>query len=427
MLLVVLLVLAILTERGSIALTSTVTDLTQTSTERTAKQAFSTAEAGIEEAKGRLTGSPAANPNFVRDPAATPNPLWSAYIITSGSWTTAKDPDYKATYTNYFPTAASQTNTTKVVNSLQTAIPYWIKIRHKLEYDAELEGHTPAKPHYTDADGSTATHTAAAPGNIIYYGYYPMTATVPTEFTTSTATVFEPVELVRAYGASGASSKSIEVDLVRKVDLSVEASMYTKGNVTFQGTTSVSGNDDCGGSAAKPPLFVKSPSQAFGAPLYYGSPASPQYGSLDLNISSLINSLRAAATTLTTDQTSVNFGSSSNYVTLYSDTSYPVNLNGLRLDRGTGYGILLVEGDLELRRNAWNGVVMVTGGLTYSTSTGEQVKVNGAVLANQTDGTQTVDRDGNAVIKYDSCHVAKALAGKPLEVKLQVKKWRERS
>ena len=62
MLLVVLLVLAILTERGSIALTATVTDLTQTSTERTAKQAFSTAEAGIEEAKGRLIGKPTSNP-----------------------------------------------------------------------------------------------------------------------------------------------------------------------------------------------------------------------------------------------------------------------------------------------------------------------------------------------------------------------------
>ncbi len=427
MLLVVMLVLAILTERGSIALDATVADLSQASTYKRAEQAFYYSEAGIGEAKGRLMGSPAINPNFVRDPAATPNPLWSAYIITSSSWTTAQDPDYKATYTNYFPKPGSLTNTTKVVNSLQTTIPYWIKIRHKREYDAELEGHTPATPHYTDADGSTAPHTAAAPGNIIYYGYYPMTTSVPTEFTTATATVFEPVELVRAYGASGASSKSIEVDLVRNVSLSIEASMYTKGNITFISTTSVSGNDDCGGASAKPPVFIKNPSVISGSPLYLGSPPAPQNGTLDLDILSLINSLRAGATVLTTDQAEVNFGSSSNYVTVYSDTSNPVNLNGLKLDRGTSYGILLVEGDLELRRNTWNGIVLVTGGLTYSTTPTEPMAVKGAVFANHTSGTQTVDKDGDAVIKYDSCHVAKALAGKPLEVKLQVKRWRERS
>src|SRR2546429_6226150 len=52
----------------------------------------------------------------------------------------------------------------KVVNGLQTAIPYWIKIRHKREYDAELEGHTPATPHYVDGDTSTqGNHTAANP------------------------------------------------------------------------------------------------------------------------------------------------------------------------------------------------------------------------------------------------------------------------
>lgn len=422
MLLVVLLVLAILTERGSIALEATVTDLTQTSIERTTKQSFFHAEAGIEEAKGRLIGKPSSNPNFIGDPAASPNPLWSAYILTSSSWTPAQDPDYNDAYTNYFPTVSSQTNTTKVVNGLQTAIPYWIKIRHKREYDAELEGHTPAAPHYIDNDGSTATHTAANPGNIIYYGYHPADPGTPTEFTTATATIYQPVELVRAYGSGSGTSKSIEVELVHnanKVGAPIQAPLYGKGNTTFHdNTTSVSGNDDCGVSA-KPPMFVKSPATIFGSPLYLGSPASPQYGPMDLNISSLINSLKAGATVLTSDQDDPVFGSSTNYVTVYSNTSDPFNINGLLFDDAVGYGTLLVEGDLRLQEDVtWKGLILVSGRLEYAGTLNQPVRIRGGVIANQSD-----DLQGHVDIRYDSCQIAKALADKPL----QVRKWKERS
>jgi hypothetical protein len=421
MLLVVMLVLAILTERGSIALTATVTDLTQTSTERTAKQAFSTAEAGIEEAKGRLIGKPTSNPNFIGDPAAAPNPLWSAYILTSDSWTSAQDPDYNAAYTNYFPTVTSQTNTTKLVNGLQAAIPYWIKIRHKREYDAELEGHTPAAPHYIDNDGNTAPHTAANPGNIIYHGYHPSNPATATEFTTATATIYQPVELVRAYGTGPGKSKGIEVELVHNIDkvgAPLQAPMYAKGNTTFyNNTTSVDGNDNCGVSV-KPPMFVKTGADVFGSPLYLGTPASPQYGPMDLNISSLINSLRPGASVVTTDRSNQVFGSSTNYVTVYSNTSDPFNVNGLHFDDGTGYGTLLVEGDVKLEDLDWYGLILVTGNLTYQGEFGNPVRIRGAVIANQTS-----DLTGNVDIRYDSCQVARALADQPL----QVKKWKERS
>lgn len=427
MLLVVLLVLAILTERGSIALTATVTDLTQTFAERTSRQAFFHAEAGVEEAKGRLIGKASSNPNFVRDPALTPNPLWSAYILTSGSWTTAQDPDYNAAYTNYFPTASSQTNTTKVVNALQTAIPYWIKIRHKREYDAELEGHTPAVPHYLDDDGSTALHTAANPGNIIYYGYHPGAPSTATEFTTVAATVYQPVELVRAYGTGPGKPKGIEVELVHRVDkvgdnAPIQAPMYARGDSNFPNpptpTPSVSGDDNCGVSA-KPPIFVKTPATIFGSALYLGSPASPQYGPLDLNISSLINSLRAGATVLTSDQDDSVFGSSTNYVTVYSNTADPFNMNGLLFDDAEGYGTLLVEGDLKLQEDVdWRGLILVSGILTYAGVSDDPVRIRGAVIANQ-----TYDLTGHLDIKYDSCQIAKALADKPL----QVRKWKERS
>ena len=316
-----------------------------------------------------------------------------------------------------------------MVNGLQSAIPYWIKIRHKREYDAELEGHTSAAPHYIDDDGSTATHTAANPGNNIYYGYHPAAPSTATEFTTATATSYQPVELVRAYGTSAGSSKTIEVELVHSIDkvgVPIQAPMYAKGNTTFYNSkTSVNGNDNCGVSA-KPPLFVKTGATVTGFPLYLGSPASPQYGPLNLNISSLINSLRAGAIKVNADLGDPHFGSPTNYVTVFSDTyspfvdgqANPYNVNGLHFDDGIGYGTLLVEGDLKLEDADWYGLILVTGHLTYQGESGNPVRIRGAVIANQVS-----DLTGNVDIRYDSCQVAKALADQPL----QVKKWKERS
>ncbi|MGH7166501.1 MAG: hypothetical protein ACREIS_13370, partial [Nitrospiraceae bacterium] len=184
MLLVALLVLAILTERGSIALTATVNEMANSQNHKAVTQAFMTAEAGIEEAKSRLMGSELGPyPNWIGDPNAPPSPLWSAYVVTSSAWTTAQDPDFNPAQTNYFPRPGLNTNSTLVVNSLQTGIPYWIKIKHKTEYDAEQAGHKLGAIHYQDGDGNTAgNHTPANPGSVIYYGY-PPGSTTPLQFT----------------------------------------------------------------------------------------------------------------------------------------------------------------------------------------------------------------------------------------------------
>jgi len=173
-------------------------------------------------------------------------------------------------------------------------------------------------------------------------------------------------------------------------------------------------------------MFVKTGADVFGTPLYLGTPASPQYGPMDLNISSPINSLRAGAIKVNTDLGDPIFGSSTNYVTVFSDTyndfvdgqANPYNVNGLHFDDGTGYGTLLVEGDLKLEDADWYGLILVTGNLTYQGESGNPVRIRGAVIANQ-----TYDLTGNVDIRYDSCQVAKALADQPL----QVKKWKERS
>jgi hypothetical protein len=409
-----LMLLAVLTLVGATAISISVLGVEMSGNYRSVANAFYASEAGLQEAKGRLRGVSTA-PNYAGDPAANPDPLWSAYILTSNTWQTSDDPHYDAAYQNYIPTTGSHTNTTITASSLQTDFPYWIKIRHKREYDAEQAGHTVAVSHYFDNDGSTATHTSAAAGNIVYYGYgNPATPTTAMQYTTAGATADKPVEIITAYGDSGGSSKIIEVEVVRNVGPAINSTIYTKGNVTGNGNSLfVNGNDNCGVAPSLPPIYTKTPSTTTlnGGPTLAGNPSTPQSGPDDLDIIGYISSLKTGATIVTTDQNGTNFGNSSNYVTIYSDTSNPPNVQGLKIQNGTGYGMLLVDGDLTLGGGfEWNGILLVSGTLVFNGG-GLGINIRGTVLA-----TQTVDINGGVDVRYDSCEVKKSLSNLPLVI-----------
>ena len=58
-------------------------------------------------------------------------------------------------------------------------------------------------------------------------------------------------------------------------------------------------------------------------------------------------------------------------------------IDGLKIQNGIGYGMLLVEGDLTLGGGfEWNGLILVTGKLEFNGGA-LGVNINGAVLANQ--------------------------------------------
>jgi hypothetical protein len=129
-------------------------------------------------------------------------------------------------------------------------------------------------------------------------------------------------------------------------------------------------------------------------------------GSDDFNITDFVSGMKGAASEIIeADQNGANYGSSTNFITCYSDTSDPYNVGGLKLQNITGYGVLLVDGDLELGGGfIWNGVVLCTGVLTFNGG-GAGVNILGAVLANQ-----TVTINGGLDINYDSCMVKNAFA-----------------
>jgi hypothetical protein len=418
MLLVAMLAIAVMSIQGSIATTAALNNITTSIKARVVMDATAVAQAGIEEAKARIVAIQAANLDSIGNPLVSPDPLTSYYFLTSNSWTYSKDPDYNADFSNYIPTGVSGPSliTTLIsANSLQSTFPYWAKMRHKVELDAESRGHTTTTRHYTDGDGSTSTHTALDRGNIIYYGYRASTDSTPVQFTTAGFSNASPVELIMAYGENGTTTKGIEVEMARDLGPPVYSPMYSEGNVTFTHSGSVSGTDSCAVGPNRPPLYLQNPATVSGSTTYAGSPATPQSGTLDVDRTATIQKMKAGATVVTADLDSVTFGSATNYVTVYTNTASPYNANGLQIINSTGHGTLLVDGDLILGGDVtWNGLIITTGRVTLqrtSDGVGEPLIVRGAILSA---GVDTLNSGYS--IQYHSCHIAKAMGARPLKI-----------
>jgi hypothetical protein len=396
-----LIFLVILGLLGATAVLTTTTDLQIQGNRKTGEQAFCAAEAGIEEARTRLGGSAAA---WIGDPATNPDPQWSAYI----------------------PTSSSPTNQTITANSLQTNASYRVKLRHKREYDAEQTGHTTSSPHYLDLDGDEHNldgdeHTKNTPGSIVYYGYGdPGDDTRLVQFTTPGVTSYGPVEIIRGYGRSGTAFKVVEIEVVYHPGPPIMAALYAGGEVDLKGAAmTIDGTDNCDPPVApRPPVYAHKIKHNPNAVLIPEQPGVVT-DSIDLDIQAFVQMYRGMADDiLTFDQNNEDFGSESNYVTVYSNPSDPPNVNGLSISNGTGYGLLLVEGDLTLSGGfSWNGLILATGTITLSGGGGDK-NIMGAIM-----GQQIVDINGGVNITHSSCEVRNALKNQPL----QVISWRDTS
>ena len=223
--------------------------------------------------------------------------------------------------------------------------------------------------------------------------------------------------------AVGPSNAKVLVQVVVTIQPppSSPATIYSKGDVTGNGNSlTISGNDACGAGTALAPIYTKDPATTNlnGNPTLQGSPPTPQHGTLDIDIPAYIDSLKPGATTLTEDQNNKTFGSASSYQTVYSWPDDPAHFNnqGLKLQNVTGYGVLLVKGDLELGGGfQWNGIILATGSVTLNGGGGNPINIYGQIFS----GTSTLTDltiNGSNTIGYDSCKVKKAMAGSPLKV-----------
>ena len=407
-----LILMAVAGVMGASVLMATSTEISISGNYRRAIEAFNLAESGVEEARARLRGSSVTNPAFIGDPLAGYNPQWSAYVLTDPGWSPSKDDSYSGRFTNYIPTRGVQTNTAILANSLQFDLPYWVKIRHKTEYDAERTGHRPATPHYRDADGSLQKHTKANRGHVVFYGYPASTSVEPTQFTTSGTTTAFPTEILTAHGNVKRGSSIIEAEVVHHPGPPALAALYARNGVSLTPSGSaISGVDRCGSVVPKAPVYMLAPSSITGNAMFSGNPSGPEQGPLDIDLPSMIGSLKKGGMVLSGDQIRVTLGEASRPQTFYANlTALPKSV-ALTVQNVAGYGILLVEGHVRVRGPLqWHGLIVSSGTLTLDGSSG-RIQIWGGVWSNQ---VQHVS--GDFAIHYDSCKIRTALTNRPLTV-----------
>ena len=199
------------------------------------------------------------------------------------------------------------------------------------------------------------------------------------------------------------------------------AVVYSKDNVTLSGgALSINGNDagNCGGGNIAP-VYTKDPATTdlHGGPHLSGSPSTPQHGTIDIDLQALVDQFKTGADyTLTDDQSGGTYGSSSNYVTVYADAEATQVDHELRLNNVTGYGILIVKGNLQLAGNLdWHGLIIVTGILTSTGGGSDGKNIEGQVYSGSSALGDTAV-SGNIDIAYNSCEVKKSLAEQPMKV-----------
>jgi len=254
---------------------------------------------------------------------------------------------------------------------------------------------------------------------VVYLTNDPQEPPVPTGWLSTTDS--NKRALITSIATGSDNSKAVVQTVVEVFPMvSSPATIYTKGDVTGNGQSlTISGNDACNGGTNIGSAYAKGEWEPSGQPTLSGNPAQPvEEGTIDLDIAGMISELKNSANyTLTSDINNATYGSSTSYKTVYSNTSSPPNVNGLTLNGVTGWGILIVEGDLILGGGfTWNGIILATGSVTLNGGGGPNaINIQGQLLS----GTSTITDvtvNGNNTITYNSCYVKNATGQAPLNV-----------
>lgn len=413
----VMLLIAVVGIVTAVVLQTTSTEITISGNHRRAIQEFYAAEAGLAEARSRLRKSTGAEDVFIGSTGIWQDSSWTAYIVTSSDWVTSDDPDYSTRWSNVFPVSGNPRNTIVQSNSVQTDLEYWLKIRHKTEYDAERAGHRPATPHYLDQDGRTRRHKKTNRGNVVYFGYPSRTSVLPVSFTTTRNTPWLPIEKILSHGTGRSGGVVLEAEVVHPPGPNQVAALYASGNVSLSGGAGViDGRDACGVADGLPPVLSGGTVTNSASVQFHGTPATPQTNATALNLGDALADLGTDAVALTEDQTHQSLGSADVPMVFLADGASFVQPGGIRVRHVVGAGVLLVKGNATLEGEVrWDGMILVTGTL-FLNGYESGIAIRGAVWAGAIDR-----RTGPLAVRYDSCRLQAAL----LAVPTQVRTWKE--
>ncbi len=408
-----LLLVAISAIMGATILFATSTDLQISGNYRRAMETFYAAEAGIAETTIRLGGSPLSNPVYLGDPSPIMQPNWSAYVVSNAGWKSQNDATYSTLFTNYLPVSGNLTNTTVLPNSVQTALSYWTKVRHKTEFDAEQAGHSSLTPHYQDTDGVTTPHSKNNQGNLVFYGFGSGNGLTPTSFTSASPTPYSPVEIVMSQGEVEGAISLIQVEVVHPSGPPLLAAVYATSQVVFAGGTgAVQGFDSCGLlSEGRPPVRLGPAGAMVGTPVLTGNPPSPQVGTESLDLGTTLESLRRGAQVINGDLVSLNLGAPGNPAVAYAEPVAGGFSGILSVQNTNGFGVLLVKGNVKISAPfQWEGLIIVSGQITFDGGIGTSV-IRGALFADQ---VQILS--GDVTMTLDTCPIAASLRTLPVAI-----------
>jgi hypothetical protein len=378
-----LLITAMLTLLGATAALFTSTDILIGGQYKTSNRTFYAAEAGAEEARARLRMN--AGSALIADAYPT-STQWRAYI---GSVASAQAKGYNSSLSTHLRK-----------DSLQGNLNYVVTIQHKTNSSSQIL-------YWGDDNGDGINTQNATTGNNIY--------------------------VVTSAGASDTSNRTVEVEMTRFSPIIAPAALYVEAYTTIQGTsTNVIGMDGCGGAnlpgikTTLPPGNV----QQNGNPSITGDP-NVVYNAPNLDVQAMVDALKSFAnyayTVSAATNSGMNWGTPTPGATqqdpstcsVHNIVRYNTNDTYIRLTGGgSGCGILLVEGDLDIHGGfSWYGPIIVTGSVTFTG--GGNKNVTGAILAGGSADADLVG--GNANLVYCSS----AITSQNQNLPLKILNWRE--
>jgi hypothetical protein len=356
-----LLVTAMLTLLGATAAMFTSTDLLIGGQYKTSNNAFYAAEAGAEEARARLRLNAGAALITDTHPSST---QWRAYI---GEATQAQAKGYDMGQAQHART-----------DSLQAAMTYLVTIRHKTNGAGQVL-------YWGDDNGDGVNSQNPTTGRNIY--------------------------LATSSGYGPTASRTVEVEIAKIPAVTVPGALYVEAPTTIQGSsTNIIGTDQCGSNDQPGIRTTLSPGSVVqnGGPTITGTPAIA-YDATDMDVQGMINGLKEHATeaysVTSATHSGMNWGTptpgatlqdpstcSAHHVVWYHTHDTYIKLTG----GGSGCGILIVEGDLDIHGSfSWYGPIIVTGSVTLTG--GGNKNITGALVAGSSADADLVGGNANLV------------------------------
>jgi hypothetical protein len=236
----------------------------------------------------------------------------------------------------------------------------------------------------------------------------------PEQFTTTLQSLYPAVEMITSHGQVEGADSILQADVKHPAGPPVWAPMYAGNEVVLSGSMiTVQGMDACGlFPSGLPPISLSPSASLVGTAGLTGNPATPQVSPISLDLDEQIKDLKKGAAPVVADLFGVTLGSATSPALYYAEP-----LSGtLNLSQVTGYGILLVKGNVQIAAPfQWEGLVVVSGQATFAGGLGS-LTLNGALYA---DRVQVLHDDVS--ITLDTCPIAATLRTLPV----QVLNWRQ--